>query len=664
MTTRIRPHLIVAAILGLVIAACIGTTTTEPSASPSPPAKAAAATPAPTPPMPVMAALVRAVGAKDKQVLPEKRVTITLHGGYAYHDNDKIVTSGLSNAPVGTDVFLEGISKDPKDVKITSWKWTLEPPAFSKTKLDSDTAQRPRFVADRAGAYVVRVTATNEKGEKISSQLTVNAGVYAGVETCATCHNGSVQPDMVGKWQQTGHARQLDIAWSMYKDYTPRGSDYCIQCHTTGYNESDQARGWDDRARAAGWDPTKGSAQEWLVGLKTSFDQLMSSPLGALANIQCESCHGPGGSTHTAVKSYETGVCAQCHSAQPAQWEQSGHAKTGRANLRTAENPNCVSCHTGEGFVQVTVRGKEPVFPNMVTEDKKATLGLPTAMAPVSCVTCHDPHAATNPGEPRAGHSLQLRLAGEVKMNNGAKVDAEFAAACVTCHSNRRTPQYMQDFVDGEQQRGTHENTQADVLYGVGAISYGQALRNSPHIKSKEACLDCHMAASPVMDPGPDKKVGTRDDVKATSVGGHSWAMSGTFTGLANGAQVKDLKVQNVTGCNAKGCHAGDPLTSFDVKTEGDYDGNGRVESVQAEVSGLLKALAEKLPKDDKGVVLTSGISDKNSTKEQRQALWNYQLVNADGSKGIHNPDFVIQLLQTTYRQLTSSDVPNAKILR
>ncbi len=635
----------------LIIGACT-TSTPQPSPSPSPAAASA-------PPMPAVAALVRSVGAADNIVYPDKKVSITLHAGYATHDNDNVTTSGLRNVGVGTDVFLEGVAKDAHDVKVTSWKWGLEAPAFSKAKLDTTDPRRPRFTADRPGTYTVTATATNEKGDATTSEITVNAGVYAGVETCATCHNGSVQPDIVGEWQQTNHARKLETTYASYS----ATSDYCIQCHNTGYNEADSAKGFDDRARASGWDPSQGSLTEYLVGKKMTVANILASPMGQLANVQCEACHGPGGSSHTAVKSFETGVCAQCHSAQPKQWAASGHTNSGRATLHMAENASCAECHTGQGFVEGMVRGNDLVFPNTATANKPANMLVPTEQAPISCVTCHDPHQATDPGQPREGHSLQLRMSGKVKMPNGTTVDSEFAAACVSCHANKRDVQYMQQFLDGKQTRGVHDNSQADILYGVGAQTYGEGISNSAHLKVADSCVACHMAANPVMDPGADKKAGTRDDVKATSIGGHSWNMSGKYTGLANGQQVKDKVVDNVAGCNTKGCHAGDPLTSFDVKADGDYDGNGTVGTLQEEVKGLLTVLADKLPKDDKGNVISS-INEKNSTREQRQALWNYALVKNDGSLGIHNPNFAVQLLQKTYKHLVGSDVPNAKIWR
>ncbi len=626
-------------------------------------AQAAVVAPAPTPtlaPNPAVAGRVHAVVAADKQVLPDNHVSITLHAGYATHDNDKATTSGLSNVPVGTPVYLEGIGSDAHDVKVTAWQWQLSAPAFSAAKLDNARAQYPSFTADRAGTYQLRVTATNEKGEATTSSFTVNAGVYAGAQSCATCHSGSVQPDMVSAWQQTNHARKVETTYASYS----ATSDYCIQCHTTGYNEADKARGFDDRAVASGWDSSQGSLTEWLVGRGTTMSQLMASPMGALANVQCEACHGPGGSSHTGVKSFETGVCAQCHSAQPAQWTSSGHANTGRNNLHTAENADCVKCHTGQGFVEVTVRGNAPVFPNAATKDKPANLMVPTDQPPISCVTCHDPHTATFPNEPREGHSLQLRMKGNVQMPNGTTVDAEFGAVCVTCHADRRTVEYMQAFLDGKQARGVHDNTQADVLYGTGAITYGEALRTSGHANAPEACVTCHMAANPVMDPGKDGQAGTRDDVKAQNVGGHSWNMEAKYTGLFQGKQVTDQTVENTGACNAKGCHAGSPLTTFNQPAQGDWDGNGKTEGIQTEIQGLLKVVADRLPKDQTGAVIASGINDKNTTREQRQALWNYWLVNNDGSKGIHNPSFTVQLLQKTYKHLVGSDVPNARIYR
>jgi len=74
-------------------------------------------------------------------------------------------------------------------------------------------------------------------------------------------------------------------------------------------------------------------------------------------------------------------------------------------------------------------------------------------------------------------------------------------------------------------------------------------------------------------------------------------------------------------------------------------------------VQGLLDLVAAKLAKDDTGKI----ISDATKLTElQRMALWNYNLVKNDGSLGVHNTAYSIQVLQRTYRELTGSDVPGA----
>ena len=42
------------------------------------------------------------------------------------------------------------------------------------------------------------------------------------------------------------------------------------------------------------------------------------------------------------------------------------------------------------------------------------------------------------------------------------------------------------------------------------------------------------------------------------------------------------------------------------------------------------------------------------------QAAYNYLLVSSDGSLGIHNPTYAVQLLQQSYKWLTGKDVPGA----
>jgi hypothetical protein len=162
------------------------------------------------------------------------------------------------------------------------------------------------------------------------------------------------------------------------------------------------------------------------------------------------------------------------------------------------------------------------------------------------------------------------------------------------------------------------------------------------------------MAANPVLDPGADGEVGTRDDVAAQNIGGHSFSMAAEVEGKG--------VIENTAACMGSGCHADGSITTFNREARGDYDGDGQVEGVQDEVEGLLEVLATKLPKDDAGAVLSSTISADNTTEVERQAIWNYWLIERDGSLGVHNTGFAVQVLQKTYQHLTGEPVPNATI--
>ncbi len=216
------------------------------------------------------------------------------------------------------------------------------------------------------------------------------------MQNCSTCHSGNVMPNKITEWRETGHGEKFQTTFASYNNK----SDYCIRCHTVGYDETSKAGGFSDAARQTGWDSTNTSVMAWLTANKKTLDQVMKSPMGQFANIQCENCHGPGSVHEGIIKAAETGslynpgVCSQCH-GQELQWRNSGHANSGSETMHMAENTSCVKCHTGQGFVAVTVKNEKPVFPSMATESVKANLPDAGNMSPVACATCHDPHAFT-----------------------------------------------------------------------------------------------------------------------------------------------------------------------------------------------------------------------------------------------------------------------------
>ena len=603
--------------------------------------------------------LIKLVGVgyrlKTPDTYPDAELRVTTH--YALedlpltHGENQIVTSGLPNVAVGGYVYLTGAVANEAGAAFTKWSWKVTGPLETAVTVNNAETQNATFMVDRAGKYEVVLTATKEDGEDETSEMLVFAGNYVGAETCISCHGGSVMEDVALDWLETGHSDKL---YTTYASYTPT-RDYCIWCHTTGYDESDNSNGFDDLAKQAGWDPATSSLTAWLKSNGWTVEDIKASVMAKLAGVQCESCHGPGQLHEGIVYAKETGalyspaVCSQCH-PQELQWRKSGHARTGYLNLHTAEGATCVECHTGQGFVEVTIKGQPAIFPNMATSEEPATLIDPSQQPQVACSTCHDPHKATEPfTSGTAKKSNQLRLEGNVTMPNGVTVDAKESALCVTCHANKRDLVYKEEFLAGKRTRGVHDDTQADVFYGAaaGAVEFGTPYPDSPHTTVvKNGCIACHMAPAPAAEPGPDGQFGTADDIMYDAAGDHTTQVAGSYNGT-------DL--ENYNGCNVVGCHTG--LKAFNRQANADYDGNGSVEGVQDEVQGLLDALATRLPKDSTGNVLSGGITANNTSELQRKALWNYWLIRNEGSRGVHNTAYAVSVLQETYKQLVGTSI-------
>src|SRR5262245_5387747 len=150
--------------------------------------------------------------------------------------------------------------------------------------LDESVPDDPR-VRQRLSSFYDRV------GQEAASQASVpalfpgdslrSAGHYAGATTCAGCHDAEYR-----QWQSTPHASAYKTLLDAHRHYNPR----CVVCHVVGY----------------------GTQHGYRLG--TSSD--------ALANVQCEVCHGPGAA----------------HAARP-----------GRDNIRRAVSEStCLQCHTPE----------------------------------------------------------------------------------------------------------------------------------------------------------------------------------------------------------------------------------------------------------------------------------------------------------------------------
>lgn len=559
-----------------------------------------------------------------------------------HHDETgflNIPYNGLTNVGINTKIYLKATGT--RTFGAANFEVSSKP-ATSIAVIDSILVSDTNiifaaFSPDVLGKYVI----TFSDGEATAT-LTFNAGIYLGLEggNCVLCHS-----EYVEKWQVTGHAdiftRALEGTLSNHY------SASCVPCHTTGYDANAANNGFDDREFVLPAELTTGVFDNMVA----MYPEAMQ-----LANVQCESCHGPG-YAHGGAVSMSTSLsvdnCAYCHAEGPRhifpqQWKYSGsedrgfhggHAMAAFVGYAGGRG-GCSECHSGSGFVQWVKEGAQvdaigqPVRTSIVPE--------PTA---ITCAACHDPHDNTLP--------YQLRVLG-TQLSDGVPLSFEdygTGTLCMNCHRSRRNVQdyldYPSDVVDNLSRTfGPHHGPQADMLLASNAYTFGLELPTSPHAQATEnACVDCHMANGTYPDA-------IDEDGNIKTFGGHTFNM------------VNQDGEHHVASCEP--CHGnfGDEFgdKKYYVNGKADLDGDGNVEGLQDEVHGLLEELAALLPKDQNGNV---AVNDSSVTVVQARAAFNYFFVEEDRSFGVHNPAFTVALLKASIEAVggvTYIDYPEGEI--
>jgi len=593
---------------------------------------------------------------------------------YALKDVQR--ASGLSTVPVGDPAYLELLVNNAiPAADITNVSFTLSSkPIGSAAALGNSPlgANVPTYkIADRinnSGAPVFKVVGRTLLRPDMRGQYTVNAtietatsgrtnltqnitaGKYMGVDTCALCHSGGTAPNMYDPWSHTLHASVFakGVDGLLGTNFLFRTES--LPFTTVGYDTDTNAvnDAFDDIAQQVSWT---------FPPLQSGNYSALPAPLKSVANVACESCHGPGsehafslGNTNLISKSFIAGNCAQCHDNKSSgdyyaikvtEWNNSLHSHT----TRTPSGPgreNCVRCHTAPGFRNFdTYAGSStPYVTNTVYEA-------------ITCAACHDPHDATNPH--------QLRAANIYTLPEGTTVtNAGFGALCMTCHHSRNgeatqnIANYQQGLPTwaGGSSFGPHDSTAGDMVEGVNAITYGKVIPSGSHSAViPNVCVGCHM--QPVAPSHP----------AYTKAGGHTYSMSYNVVngGVTNSVDLVDVCVK---------CHG--PITEFNFARK-DYDGDGIINGVQTEVQHLLDNLSRMLPNSTyradgnyvaDGLVKTSITVKTNWPTRFLQAAWNWQFVNVEGSRGVHNAPYAVGVLKASIADLTgdsnSDELPDS----
>ncbi len=408
--------------------------------------------------------------------------------------------------------------------------------------------------------------------------------------------------------------------------------------------------------------------------------------------------------------SWSSAVCATCHEDspsyyKPAQWAASEHADRALPILEaTVENrgttaADCGRCHAAQGFAQyvtqlasgysgpLTTDGNPPAAgspsPNAATVAWLTGLGLSIAtVESQTCQACHDPHDATHPA--------QLRLYDAVaSLPNGMNGVSGMGAGmiCATCH-NTRSGEHSDFVAAPTSYAAPHTAAQTDVMFGFNAYFTAQ-YSPSVHLGVTDTCVGCHYAAP------------TAAEVAAKQTSSHSFVVDNTICSHCHAATVDGVALEAADQAELDALGAaiagkvGDLINAallpaagagYRVRvwdpTSGDYSSTGASNVLltaaptsigHAEIAGQLgfvlnlaapvtvalvdSAGAPAGTLQTAAVYVLAGSLQSNAAtpsalfvpdSDYNRALWNYHLLDDDGTKGIHNPDFFNALVGAT----------------
>ena len=588
------------------------------------------------------------------------------------------ISSDIRNVGIDTTVLLQGKEQ-------ASYDWALTPPDGSSAVLVDADLRNPEFTPDTWGLYQLTVT-------DIDAATTVELDIYAGEwrgiivgqdadglpipdPSCVSCHN-IFDVDTFTPWKETGHAH----IFSTQLDTSTHYSAGCFSCHTVGFDPDADNGGFDD---TCGYDEFLDSGMLNNPGDNwTQFLDLFPE-LAGLANIQCENCHGPQDESHTLPGGARTTLasdgCSTCH-GEPArhgrfqQWQLSGHGNYELA-IDESQSGTCSKCHTANGFVAwvPVLTGEEPGDPS----DPVEVTWTADEAHPITCVVCHDPHAiGMVSGD---NNDATMRITGHTP-----PLDAGFTAygvgrgaICMTCHNSRRGLRNDSTFDEfygtAEAARAPHGPTQSDLLMGENAYLVQVGFRAN-HSFLTDTCTNCHMDTTDPPENLSYNLAGTNHTF-AASLDICADCHGVGFEGEALQAGVQEtLDILLDTIEMAMLDYIGEQTdlgNIIDLNGEAQITDVDDVLAVEFGESHGRQALTVTFT--DNSVYGPYRISDIDILDADQQVLgmfydfadpalvkggWNWNIVNNDGSLGIHNPTFTYQILSASIAALNGAPAP------
>lgn len=589
----------------------------------------------------------------------------------------------IENVALGAPVYINFIESSPNA------QLTTVPSGSSATiSMLSSAAAGPytiaTFTPDKAGIY--NITSSG-------SSFTIVAGTFVGAydaqgnfggvfntSGCQMCHNNSIAPDVFTTMGQTPHA-------SIFINGINGGSGTtgasCYPCHTVGYDQApatatNNGFGW-VAAQYGFVFPSVRQPGNWTAMLG------QYPTVAALANIQCENCHGPNASlAHGSGADqlfervgWSAGVCNQCHDAPShhvmgTQWQSSAHAQYDLAiNEGTIQNSpdpaHCGRCHTAQGFAayvdQVSAYGFTGATNYLgfgtLTDDQLAGIGLTVSQVqPQTCQACHDPHQKDS--NPSSSGDSQLRVYGNTELAAGFTVDNVGAGAlCMQCH-NTRNGLHNDSVPLTYSSMFPHTPSQADILMGQNSYFTGitgtTTVYVSKHANVADTCVTCHMQLNPNNPwsasfshefdiPNADQGQLCANCHGSTEVTGYG--LQTEVQGLLSTIHAAILTdAAAVINSSASTVYAGTQALTLPVTVTG-ISGYGTANVALTDATSTTVSIAINKITTTTGYVFPIDGTNITSTVVIK-SLWNYGLVDTEGSYGIHNPTYELTILNNT----------------
>ena len=606
-------------------------------------------------------------------------------------DLNVAVSTGILNVPLGIPVFSAAALSTATPA---AYAWTLAVPTGSTAVLDSASSQYPIFVPDVEGTYTLvdtRGTAatTDDKTFKITAGA-YSAGAIDGYDAalgipkataCRACHAG--KPEIQAKfdqWAASGHAQ---IFTQNINDPAGHWSLACAGCHTVGYDGNTANGGFDDAVAKAAWVPgphgNPGDYQKLQTG--TALEKAVA----ATGNIQCENCHGPNGSTHMAGiagrESLDSPVCGACH-GEPTrhgrfqQWQESGHANYEVAATEGLRE-SCARCHSAQGFVLWA--------PRVIAGNGAAPLALADItwnadnVLPITCSTCHDPHAQGQlSGEP---NTASLRITDNApNLPSGFSANAVGKGAlCITCHNTRNGKHDDTNIAAKTTFDGPHTPSQGDVLLGYNLYWVTPGSRGA-HSFIQDSCANCHMVQqNPPADlsnayAGTNHSFGATTEICKNCHGAYDGGSIVQATAATHAALATQISTAFKNKLNAgsyffkpsiiQGTTTSASATRFTIDTATNPVTNvtfigGRSITFELTFTTPISLTTAAPVTTATSNVVRLNLTDLTTTNATGsmatwvylpsgtfyRATWNWNMVNGDASGGIHNPGVVMNAL-------------------